>query len=118
MIFAPNHLTHLRGSWFRLFPTLIMAVLVAAFSACSREKAEATEILWDTWGVPHVFASNEKELFHAFGWAQMASHGDLILRLYGEARGRAIATFSPRAPGFWPDWGTTIRPTPPRARSA
>ena len=28
-------------------------------------------------------------LFYAFGWAQMASHGDLLLRLYGEARGRA-----------------------------
>ncbi len=95
MIFAVNHLTHFRGSWFRLFPTLITAVLVAAFSACSREKTEATEILWDTWGVPHVFASNEKELFHAFGWAQMASHGDLILRLYGEARGRAAEYWGP-----------------------
>lgn len=54
-----------------------MAVLVAAFSACSREKTEAPEILWDTWGVPHVFASNEKELFHAFGWAQIFSHKEL-----------------------------------------
>ena len=95
MIFALSHLTHFRGSWFRPFPTLIAALLVAAFSACSREKTEATEILWDTWGVPHVFASNEKELFHAFGWAQMASHGDLILRLYGEARGRAAEYWGP-----------------------
>ena len=95
MIFSVNHLTHFRGSWFRLFPTLITAVLVAACSACSREKMEATEILWDTWRVPHVFASNEKELFHAFGWAQMASHGDLILRLYGEARGRAAEYWGP-----------------------
>ena len=48
-----------------------------------------TEILWDTWGVPHIFAKDAPELFHAFGWAQAASHGDLILRLYGQARGRA-----------------------------
>jgi len=28
-------------------------------------------------------------MFYAFGWAQMRAHGDLILRLYGQARGRA-----------------------------
>jgi acyl-homoserine-lactone acylase len=48
-----------------------------------------TEILWDTYGVPHVFARDSRSLFYAFGWAQMQSHGDLLLRLYGQARGRA-----------------------------
>ncbi len=52
-------------------------------------ETERTEILWDTWGVPHIFAKDIESLFHAFGWAQMQSHGDLILRLYGQARGRA-----------------------------
>jgi len=50
---------------------------------------QGAEVLWDTWGVPHIFAPNERELFYAFGWCQMASHSDLILKLYGEARGRA-----------------------------
>ncbi|ASC71047.1 Glutaryl-7-aminocephalosporanic-acid acylase [Halomicronema hongdechloris C2206] len=49
----------------------------------------ATEILWDTYGVPHIYADDTEELFRAFGWAQAQSHGDLILRLYGQARGRA-----------------------------
>ena len=57
------------------------------------QKAEGalrqTEILWDSWGVPHIYAEDPPSLFHAFGWAQMASHGDLLLRMYGEARGRA-----------------------------
>jgi acyl-homoserine-lactone acylase len=48
-----------------------------------------TEILWDTFGVPHIFAPDADALFYAFGWAQMEAHGDLILRLYGEARGRS-----------------------------
>lgn len=48
-----------------------------------------TEILWDTWGVPHIFAEDNPGLFKAFGWAQMHSHGDLILRLYGQGRGKA-----------------------------
>ncbi len=47
------------------------------------------EILWDTYGVPHVFASDPIALFFAFGWAQMRNHADLLLRLYGQARGRA-----------------------------
>lgn len=47
------------------------------------------EILWDTWGVPHIFAPDAKRLFYMFGWSQAESHGDLLLRLYGEARGRA-----------------------------
>jgi acyl-homoserine-lactone acylase len=47
------------------------------------------EILWDTFGVPHIFAEDAESLFYAFGWAQMEAHGDLILRLYGQARGRA-----------------------------
>lgn len=48
-----------------------------------------TEILWDTWGVPHIYAKNDVEAFKAFGYAQAAAHGNLVLKLYGEARGRA-----------------------------
>jgi acyl-homoserine-lactone acylase len=48
-----------------------------------------TEILWDTWGVPHIYADEASGLFYGFGWAQAKSHGDLLLRLYGQARGRA-----------------------------
>ena len=54
---------------------------------------ERTEILWDSWGVPHVYGRDAEGLFRAFGWAQMQSHGDLILRLYGQARGRSAEYF-------------------------
>ncbi|MGH7507622.1 MAG: acylase [Longimicrobiales bacterium] len=53
------------------------------------------EVLWDTWGIPHIFAEDLPALFHAFGWAQMKSHGDLLLRLYGQARGRAAEYWGP-----------------------
>jgi acyl-homoserine-lactone acylase len=36
-----------------------------------------------------VFANNTPDVGRGFGRAQMESHGNLILRLYGEARGRA-----------------------------
>ncbi|MCT0252585.1 acylase [Synechocystis sp. CS-94] len=50
---------------------------------------DKTEILWDSWGIPHIFAPNETQLMEAFGWAQAQNHGDLLLTLYGEARGKA-----------------------------
>jgi acyl-homoserine-lactone acylase len=54
-----------------------------------------TEILWDTWGVPHIYAPTEREAFRAFGYAQMRSHADLLLKLYGQARGRAAEYWGP-----------------------
>ena len=47
------------------------------------------EVLWDTWGVPHVFAADAADLAYGFGWVQARAHGDLVLRLYGQSRGRA-----------------------------
>ncbi len=83
---------------FRLLaPVLLVASLVTA--GCGSlaphevspddQPITETEILWDRHGVPHVFAVDSTQLFYAYGWAQMQGHAELILRLYGEARGRA-----------------------------
>ncbi|BAZ11510.1 peptidase S45, penicillin amidase [Calothrix sp. NIES-4071] len=65
---------------------LVFALVVGcqSFGAAPR----STEILWDTYGVPHIYGKDARSAFYAFGWAQMQSHGDLLLRLYGQARGR------------------------------
>ena len=68
---------------------LIGIVLTLAAAACGPLDRGPTEILWDRWGVPHIHAPDAEELFRAFGWSQMRNHANLILRLYGEARGRA-----------------------------
>jgi acyl-homoserine-lactone acylase len=47
------------------------------------------EIIWDEWGVPHIFAPTNPTLFYAYGWAQATNHADVLLRLYAEARGEA-----------------------------
>jgi acyl-homoserine-lactone acylase len=65
---------------------IILPTLLGLRTAVAEPRAE---ILWDTWGVPHIFARDSESLFYAFGRAQMQSHGDLILKLYGQARGRA-----------------------------
>ncbi len=47
-----------------------------------------TEILWDRYGVPHIFAPDHPNLFRAYGYAQMEAHAELLIRLYAQARGR------------------------------
>jgi len=68
---------------------LSLSLAIALILSSAAMTSKPTEILWDTWSVPHIFARNSPELFQALGWAQMQSHGDLILRLYGQARGKA-----------------------------
>ncbi|PSQ86753.1 MAG: acylase, partial [Bacteroidetes bacterium QS_4_64_154] len=77
--------------WIYWSGVALVGILVAAgvSSDSSRHVPEQTEILWDTWGVPHVYGSNADSLMYAFGWAQMQAHGNRVLRLYGAARGRA-----------------------------
>lgn len=48
-----------------------------------------TKIQWDKWGVPHIYARNNDELFYSFGYAQATSHLNTLLKLYGNSRGRA-----------------------------
>lgn len=84
----------------RKFQILFLAVcgttVALSLVACTRSVPLATpatpatgaEILWDSYGVPHIFASDRDGLARALGWAQMRNHGDLLLRLYAQARGR------------------------------
>lgn len=53
------------------------------------------EILWDTYGVPHIYGKDAKAVFYGYGWAQAQSHANTILRLYGEARGKGAEYFGP-----------------------
>jgi acyl-homoserine lactone acylase PvdQ len=73
---------------------LVTGVLCAVVTSTSESWAQTAqapsrnEILWDSYGVPHIYATDEASAFYGFGWAQAHSHGDTVLRLYGEARGR------------------------------
>ena len=65
----------------------------AVLSGASPQKG--TEIVWDKFGVAHVYAKSTEDLFYGYGYAQAQSHGDLLLHLYGESRGRAAEYFGP-----------------------
>ncbi len=68
---------------------LFLLALSSTLSFCQQKSTSETEILWDTYGVPHIYADNEYDLHKAYGWAQMKNHGNLILRVYGESRGKS-----------------------------
>jgi acyl-homoserine-lactone acylase len=72
----------------RLGAGLALAASLLATGATA-EAPSRGEILWDTYGVPHVYARDEAGAFYGFGYAQAQNHGDIVIRLYGEARGRA-----------------------------
>src|SRR4028119_1111037 len=94
MTFAKARSARFRQRLFWFLPLLLCFVLALLLSVRNPATgSDRTEILWDSWGVPHIYGKDAQGLFQAFGWAQMQSHGDLILRLYGQARGRAAEYF-------------------------
>lgn len=84
---SPDRSKKVRLRLISVFLSLLIVLMSGIFKPSV--STTTTEILWDTYGVPHIFANNNEQLFHAFGWAQAQSHGNLILKLYGQSRGRA-----------------------------
>ena len=76
----------------RSYLALILGAVLLAVAAAPSAAAvpeEGTEILWDNYGIPHIFAPDHPSLFYAYGYAQMEGHAELLVRLYAQARGRA-----------------------------
>ena len=76
--------------------TLTLALVLAAGVSASpilaqaqRAPAPKGEILVDTYGVPHIYGKDEASMFEGFGFATMKNHGNLVMKLYAQARGRA-----------------------------
>ena len=67
----------------------LTAGLLLAAGGAAQAATHHAEVLWDRYGVPHVYAKSTPDLFYGFGWAQVKSHGDLLMKLYAEGRGRA-----------------------------
>ncbi len=64
-----------------------LLILLSACAAPVDSGIKQDEILWDSYGVPHIYATSDSSLYYMAGWGQMKNHGDLVLKLYGEARG-------------------------------
>jgi acyl-homoserine-lactone acylase len=77
----------------RALAAAALGVLVLASACAGLRPGQASgggvEVLWDEWGVPHVYGEDVAGVFRGLGWAEAKNHGDLVLQLYGRARGRA-----------------------------
>ena len=92
----------------RTVAMLALGLALAAAVACGGSAPAPSgntrnEILWDTYGVPHVYGTSAAAVFHGYGYAQAQSHADEILRLYGESRGRGAEYWGEdyEAIGLW-----------------
>jgi acyl-homoserine-lactone acylase len=80
----------------RLILLSLLATVLATPPSYAQAASQQTKIEWDEWGIPHITAKTETELFFAQGWAQMQAHANLILKLYGISRGKAAAYWGGR----------------------
>jgi acyl-homoserine-lactone acylase len=55
------------------------------------------EIIWDNYGIPHIYGKTVEDALFGYGYAQMKSHAELILRKTAWARGRLAEYFGPGA---------------------
>ena len=98
--------------------TFAALVVVTGLLATSLGRAPAAagkaEILWDHYGVPHIFAPDRESMFYAEGWAQTQAQANLLLRLYGESRGRGAEYWG--AAGLDLDRWVQLNGVPERAK--
>jgi acyl-homoserine-lactone acylase len=78
-----------------VFAIVALYIGMAGGSSPSRASSVSAEILWDTWGVPHIFSHDDAGIFRALGWAQTHNSGKQLLHLYALARGRGAEYFGP-----------------------
>jgi acyl-homoserine-lactone acylase len=51
------------------------------------------EIVWDEFGIPHIYAPDLLSGVRGYGFAQMENHAELLLQKVAEARGRTAEYF-------------------------
>ena len=77
----------MKRSW-QVMSMVALSLTFAVPAGAARPAFGGGEILWDTYGVPHVYAKTEAGAFYGFGWAQAQSHGNILLKMYGESRAK------------------------------
>jgi acyl-homoserine-lactone acylase len=73
----------------RFFKTaLVVLCFFKLFTGSAYGQTHQPQILWDDYGVPHIYSNTTAGMYYSFGWATMHNHANLVLQLYGQARGR------------------------------
>ncbi|HEX4599474.1 MAG TPA: penicillin acylase family protein [Burkholderiaceae bacterium] len=71
----------------------VLALWACAATAPALGSESHGEILWDNYGIPHVYATDIPSVIRGYGYAQMEAHAETILSNLARARGRAAEYF-------------------------
>ena len=63
--------------------------VIAQSKATLYKPMKGSEILWDKWGVPHIFGKSTQDMFFLYGYAQAEAHGDLLMHVIAGSRGKS-----------------------------
>ncbi|MGI4757082.1 MAG: penicillin acylase family protein, partial [Janthinobacterium lividum] len=76
-----------------LFSAAVLSLTLGTFLRSQAQPAykprHGSEILWDKWGVPHIFAKTTPDMFYLYGYAQAEAHGDLLMHVMAGSRGKS-----------------------------
>ncbi|HTV33621.1 MAG TPA: penicillin acylase family protein [Methylocella sp.] len=60
-------------------------------------RASEAEILWDKFGIPHIYGRDLLTVVRGLGYAEMENHAETMLLNIAAARGRFAEYFGPGA---------------------
>ena len=69
--------------------TFVIGLSLSLIALTGCKDKEDIEVLWDEWGVAHIYSGSDTRLAYGLGWANMHNHGNQILKSYGLSSGRA-----------------------------
>ena len=49
----------------------VLVIVLIGLTVRTLAAEKKSDILWDKYGVPHIFATDRESMFYAHGWAQM-----------------------------------------------
>ncbi len=95
----------------------LFAMTLAGRGQAPFQPQKGSEILWDSFGIPHLYAKSTPDLFFLYGYAQAEAHGNLLLQVYGESRGRAAEYFDSTEANVKSDTWVWTNSIPTRSQS-
>src|ERR1700761_9113065 len=72
-----------------------LSLATARADAADSSPQSGGEILWDTYGIPHIYGPDLLTVVRGYGYAQMENQAETLLTNIAAARGRLAEYFGP-----------------------
>ena len=92
-----NHSRARRAIRLAAITSLLLSCGAAAGDDSDGRHQATAEILWDQFGIPHIYGPDRLTVVRGLGYAEMENHAETILMNTAYARGRSAEYFGPGA---------------------